>query len=79
MTASLFVSGTPAVWVGRLLRHGPGEPAVPVAATIHAVAKPAVDGLESSVCGLLVTASAGDDWPNVRNAPRCEECSRIAG
>jgi hypothetical protein len=38
-----------------------------------------VDGLEASVCGLLVTATAADDWLNTRNASRCPECARIAG
>ncbi len=75
MTASLFVSGTRAIAVGRDVRQDTGDP-VPLT---HAVAKPVVDGLESSVCGLLVTAAAADDWPSLRDAPRCEECSRIAG
>ena len=72
MTTSLFVSGTP---VGRHARQDAGD----LITLTHAVAKPVVDGLESSVCGLLVTAAAADDWPTVRNTPRCEECSRIAG
>jgi hypothetical protein len=75
MTASLFVSGTRAMALGRNVVQDGGEQA----ALTHAVAKPVVDGLESSVCGLLVTATAAEDWRSVRNAPRCEECSRIAG
>ena len=70
MTASLFVSATPVVRVGQ----GASE-----ADVAHAVSKPVVDGLESSVCGLLVTAVAAQDWSAARNAQRCPECSRIAG
>jgi hypothetical protein len=78
MTASLFVTGTPAAAAGRRVRenHDAIAPAVRVA---HAVARPVVDGLESSVCGLLVTVTAAEDWLAVRNVPRCAECSRIAG
>ncbi len=79
MTAGLFVSGTRAVWVGRLVGQDTGDPGTHGPEAVHAVAKPVVDGLESSVCGLLVTAAAADDWSTVRSAPRCEECSRIAG
>jgi hypothetical protein len=71
MTASLFVTGTRVAWIGRPV----GEPDD----VAHAVARPVVDGLESSVCGELVTATAADDWRLVRSAPRCEECARIAG
>ena len=74
MTASLFVSGTRATALGRNVLQDPGPPPL-----IHAVAKPVVDGLEASVCGQLVTATAAEDWPSVRKAPRCEECARIAG
>ncbi|MCW2580861.1 MAG: hypothetical protein JWP33_1923 [Blastococcus sp.] len=74
MTASLFVTGTHVVGIGR------GRPDDPLAqADVHAVAKPVVDGLELSVCGLLVSAVAGQDWPAGRAVPRCGECSRIAG
>ncbi len=45
----------------------------------HAVSKPVVDGLASSVCGVLVTAIADMDWHDVWGVPRCEECQRIAG
>ena len=77
MTASLFVTGTPAP-TGRVR---PRDDAAPGSAAVlaHAVAKPAVDGLESSVCGVLVTATAGHDWPFAADAARCEECARIAG
>jgi hypothetical protein len=73
MTASLFVTGTHALGVGR------GDDDQAQDGLAHAVAKPVVDGLDVSVCGLLVTAVAGQDWPAVPTAPRCEECARIAG
>ena len=76
MTASLFVTGTPVVWSGREPRSGIEGPHDDVA---HAVAKPVVDGLDSSVCGVLVTATAGRDWPSGPEAPRCPECARVAG
>lgn len=74
MTASLFVTGTPVVWTG-------SDPRGAVASgsdVVHAVARPAIDGLESSVCGALVAAAAGRDWSADPGAPRCEECTRIA-
>ena len=74
MTASLFVTGTPAASAGRRL-----DPVGPPVGVAHAVARPVVDGLSASVCGLLVTATAAEDWLAARNTPRCEECSRIAG
>jgi hypothetical protein len=77
MTASLFVTGTRVAWVGRDLSRDEGD--LPVVDPVHAVARPVVDGLESSVCGVLVTAAAADDWRAERAAPRCEECSRITG
>jgi hypothetical protein len=73
MTASLFVTGTPASSGRRDL----GDDAGPT--TAHAVAKPTVDGQESSVCGVLVTAAAAHDWPFAEDGARCEECARIAG
>jgi hypothetical protein len=72
MTASLFVLGTDVPRAGA----GGREPFRDVA---HAVARPVVDGLDSSVCGALVTATAGADWREDHGAPRCAECSRIAG
>ncbi len=74
MTASLFVTGTYAASVA--LRRD-GDLTDRGAHVAHAVAKPAVDGLDSSVCGLLVTAAAADDWGNGRDVPRCAECARI--
>ena len=76
MTASLFVIGTGAGVQGRAL---PREGASNRVAVAHAVAKPAVDGLESSVCGVLVTAAAAEDWSSAGHVARCEECARIAG
>ena len=71
MTASLFVSGTRVVRVGQRAESD--------ADVAHAVSKPVVDGLEASVCGLLVTAVAAQDWSAARAVQRCPECSRIAG
>ncbi|UOY03874.1 hypothetical protein [Blastococcus sp. PRF04-17] len=68
MTASLFATGTSVPTVARGLR-----------AVAHAVARPVVDGLDASVCGVLVTAAAGRDWPSASDGERCEECARIAG
>jgi hypothetical protein len=45
----------------------------------HAVSRPAVDGLESSVCGVLVSANATLDWAAVPDAQKCGECRRVAG
>ena len=45
----------------------------------HAVARPVVDGLDQSVCGVLVSVRAWQDWAAVSGAGRCEECTRIAG
>ena len=78
MTASLFVSSTPVVWVGHGARDDEGTLARN-RGVAHAVWKPVVDGLEVSVCGLLVTAVATQDWPVARTTSRCVECSRIAG
>lgn len=74
MTASLFVTATSVAWTGR----DPRDADAPGPDLVHAVAKPVVDGLESSVCGLLVTASAARDWSADPGAARCEECARIA-
>ncbi|GAA4739691.1 hypothetical protein GCM10023328_20940 [Modestobacter marinus] len=45
----------------------------------HAVARPVVDGLDQSVCGVLVSAVADQDWLAFPGADRCPECTRIAG
>ena len=74
MTASLFVTGTPVAWTGR----DPRDAETSGPDLVHAVAKPVVDGLESSVCGLLVTASAGRDWSVDPGVASCPECARIA-
>jgi hypothetical protein len=78
MTSSLYVTGTHVASVehhplqdGRDLRR-----AVTLA---HAVARPVVDGLAASVCGVLVTAIADVDWHDLGGVPRCAECQRIAG
>ena len=78
MTGSLFVTGTGVGPMGRDPR--PETHALGLAADVaHAVAKPVVDGLESSVCGVLVIATADEDWPSSRSTGHCEECARIAG
>ena len=78
MTASRYVTGTHVASVGQdRLRHGRDlDRSVP---PTHAVSRPVVDGLASSVCGVLVTAIADRDWRAVGGVPRCEECQRIAG
>ncbi|MGY1839028.1 MULTISPECIES: hypothetical protein [unclassified Modestobacter] len=45
----------------------------------HAVARPVVDGLDQSVCGVLVSAVADQDWLAFAGTDRCAECARIAG
>ncbi len=74
MTASLFVTGTAVVWTG----HDPRGAVASGSDVVHAVARPAVDGLESSVCGQLVAATSGRDWAAASGATRCAECARIA-
>jgi hypothetical protein len=78
MTVSLYVAETYVASVERdPMRHGRDlNRAVGLA---HAVSMPVVDGLASSVCGVLVTAIADVDWHVVRGVPRCEECQRVAG
>ncbi|MDK3257449.1 hypothetical protein [Blastococcus capsensis] len=78
MTASLFVTGTGVGWIGRDLRPE-DRGADPLVGVVHAVARPVVDGLDSSVCGVLVTATATSDWASDGVLSRCEECARIAG
>jgi hypothetical protein len=75
MTVSLFAPGTHVASVQRDPR-GAGPPA---GGPAHAVARPTVDGLEVSVCGVLVDALAGTDWLEVDDTGRCPECARIAG
>ncbi|WP_104524954.1 hypothetical protein [Blastococcus atacamensis] len=78
MTGSLIVTGSGAGFAGREHR-GSGYAVGRAGDAVHAVARPVVDGLEGSVCGVLVTVSAAVDWPTAAAAPRCEECARIAG
>jgi hypothetical protein len=76
MTTSLYVTGTHVASVERdPLCEGQNRNRV--ANLAHAVAKPVVDGLERSVCGVLVTAIAHLDWQMVWGVPRCQECERI--
>ncbi|WP_138733388.1 hypothetical protein [Modestobacter excelsi] len=78
MAASLYVTGTHVASVERDPLHA-GRNVNRVVNLAHAVAKPVVDGLEESVCGVLVTALAHLDWQMVWGVPRCLECQRIAG
>jgi hypothetical protein len=78
MRASVYVTGA-RVASGERQRlvddrdeNGPGSLA-------HAVARPVVNGLAASVCGMLVTAIADMDWEESRGVPGCQECRRIAG
>ncbi|MGY2077972.1 hypothetical protein [Blastococcus sp. SYSU DS0828] len=78
MTASLFVIGIRVGWIGRDVRlddAGAGR----ADDVVHAVAKPVVDGLEASLCGQLVRATAAQDWPTQHGTARCGECARLAG
>ncbi len=77
MTASLYVTGA---HVASMERHllGDGREVQRLDGVAHAVARPVVDGLASSACGLLVTAIADMDWHAVRGVPRCAECERVA-
>jgi hypothetical protein len=70
MTATLTATSTYAASAA----HLPGA-----AGHGHAVARPVVDGLDQSVCGVLVSVRAGEDWAVVPGDDRCEECTRIAG
>jgi hypothetical protein len=78
MTASLYVSDAH-VASAELDPAAAGRGENIVAGVAHAVAKPVVDGLESAVCGVLVTAIADLEWDAVPGLQRCDECQRIAG
>lgn len=68
MTATLHATST----------YAASSPRFPGAADLgHAVARPVVDGLDQSVCGVLVTVRADEDWAAVPGSHRCEECARI--
>jgi hypothetical protein len=76
MTASLYVTGTHVASLERdPLRDG--RDLKRVVNVAHAVARPVVDGLAASTCGVLVTAIADLDWRDVWPVPRCEECERV--
>ena len=78
MTASIYVTGTHVASMERdPVRHGDDENRV--IGVAHAVTKPVVDGLDLSVCGVLVTAIADMEWRAVWGVPKCEECVRITG
>ena len=76
MTTSLYVTGTHVASV----EHDPhrdGRDLRRAMTLAHAVARPVVDGLAASVCGVLVTAIADMDWHDVGAVSRCAECQRI--
>jgi hypothetical protein len=78
MTASPLSIGTHAASIGR--DPGTSGPALGRSGVVaHAVARPVVDGLDSAVCGQLVTVSAADDWSAAQAGTRCAECTRVAG
>ena len=68
MTAALYATSTYAASAAHL--PGGGD-------LTHAVARPVVDGLDQSICGVLVTVRAGHDWTAVPGARRCDECARV--
>jgi hypothetical protein len=78
MTGSLIEIGSGAGATGRELR-GQGWAIGRAGDVAHAVVRPVVDGLDSSVCGVLVTVRAAADWPATGGGPHCAECTRIAG
>ncbi|TFV52501.1 hypothetical protein [Blastococcus sp. TF02A-35] len=78
MTGSLFVTGSGAGSTGREL-SGRGFAIGRAGDVAHAVARPVVDGLEASICGVLVVALAAADWPASGGGPHCAECARLAG
>ena len=78
MTARPLVIGTQVASIGR--DPGASGPALGRSGDVaHAVDRPVVDGLDSAVCGQLVTVSAAEDWGTARTATRCAECTRVAG
>ena len=68
MTAALYATSTYAASAARLPSDGD---------LTHAVARPVVDGLDQSICGVLVSVHAAQDWAAVPSLRRCEECARI--
>jgi hypothetical protein len=74
MTSGLYVTGTHVAWV----EHGPppdGRGLRRAGTVAHAVARPVVDGLGASVCGVLVTAIADMDWHDVGPSPGVRSAS----
>jgi hypothetical protein len=78
MTARPLVIGSHVASIGR--DPGASGPALGRSGDVaHAVARPVVDGLDSAVCGQLVTVTAAEDWSAAQIATRCAECARITG
>jgi len=79
MTARLNVTSAHVASVEHDPRSSAGGDGNRVVSVAHAVAGPVVDGLESSVCGVLVSAISDLGWEAVPEAQKCEECRRVAG
>ncbi|MGY1855404.1 hypothetical protein [Modestobacter sp. SYSU DS0290] len=81
MTASLSLTGAPLTATGLFGTHVASVAHDPRSSSTetHAVARPVVDGLDQSVCGVLVSAVADQDWLASAGTDRCPECTRIAG
>jgi hypothetical protein len=78
MTARPLVIGSHVASIGR--DPGASGPALGRSGDVtHAVARPVVDGLDSAVCGQLVTVTAAGDWGAAQLGTRCAECARITG
>ena len=78
MTDRMYVIGAHVASVEIDLSTG-GQVVNRVAGVAHAVARPTLDGLESAVCGALVTAMVDLEWEAVLAPMSCAECERIAG
>ncbi|MGY1823014.1 hypothetical protein [Geodermatophilus sp. SYSU D00079] len=76
MTAIPYVTGTHVASLEHDPRRG-GRDLDRRGGTAHAVARPVVDGLAASICGVLVTAMADVDWRDIGTVPRCGECERL--
>ena len=78
MTGRMYVIGAHVASVETDPSTG-GQQVNRVAGVAHAVSRPTLDGLDSAVCGALVTAVADLEWEAVSALTRCAECERVAG
>ncbi len=77
MTAASYVTGT---LVMTKVRHtAVAGSANDILNMAQAVARPSVDRLDSSMCGVLVTALIDSSREVVPDLPKCTECRRVAG